>query len=276
MFSWWHSGFLAIHVFAGRTCSLIRSAVHRLKCYSLIQLILLHLLQKQGYIQWIIALCSPWKTLFWTKLEMIFSWITFLLVFVFHKINKRKRELEKKENNCLLSMFYLIYIITTQNWFDWSVFLNVICASCGLGELLHLQNVCCDLLCATQTSAYFIIWAASCENVFFFFGHIRTAKAQLSLRICAVLSGPSLAAKRIIGDYKMYKWRAKARVILCACAGYAFAHVKMHFFAWRAQNICSSVTFYPYSYVINAQHAGEKSADDTFIYLFIFSYFHQK
>ena len=33
------------------------------------------------------------------------------------------------------------------------------------------------------------------------FGHMRTAKAQISLRIRAVWSGPSLSAYRIIGYY---------------------------------------------------------------------------
>ena len=39
-------------------------------------------------------------------------------------------------------------------------------------------------------------------------GHRRTVKAQISLRTCAVWSGPSLSANRIIGYYKMYEWRA--------------------------------------------------------------------
>ena len=53
------------------------------------------------------------------------------------------------------------------------------------------------------------------------FGHMRTAKTQISLRIRAVWSGPSLSANRISGYYKMYEWRAKARMILCACAGWS-------------------------------------------------------
>ena len=39
------------------------------------------------------------------------------------------------------------------------------------------------------------------------FGHIWTAKAQLSLRICAVWSGPSLTINRIIGYHKMFQWK---------------------------------------------------------------------
>ena len=58
------------------------------------------------------------------------------------------------------------------------------------------------------------------------FGHMRTAKAQISLRIRAVWSGPSLSANRLIRYYRMYERRAKARMILCACAGWSeFAHI---------------------------------------------------
>ena len=67
------------------------------------------------------------------------------------------------------------------------------------------------------------------------FGHMRTAKAQISLRIHTVWSGPSLSANRIIGHYKMYEWRAKAWMILCTCAvlsesAYS-AHVQRHIFS---------------------------------------------
>ena len=48
------------------------------------------------------------------------------------------------------------------------------------------------------------------------FGHMRTAKAQISLRICAVLSGPSMSATIIIGYYRMYEWKAKAQMIFRA------------------------------------------------------------
>ena len=40
-----------------------------------------------------------------------------------------------------------------------------------------------------------------------------TAKAQISLRIRAVWSGPLLSANRTIGYYRMYDWRTKARMI---------------------------------------------------------------
>ena len=43
---------------------------------------------------------------------------------------------------------------------------------------------------------------------------------------------PSLSAKRIIGYYRMYEWRAKARMILCVCAVWSdfacFAHIRRY------------------------------------------------
>ena len=41
------------------------------------------------------------------------------------------------------------------------------------------------------------------------FGQLWTAKIQISLRIRADWSGPSLSSNRIIGYYRMYEWRAK-------------------------------------------------------------------
>ena len=61
------------------------------------------------------------------------------------------------------------------------------------------------------------------------FGHIWTAKAQISLHIRAVWSVPSLSAIESL-DTAEYECRAKSRMILCAWAGgfeYAhFAHVQ--------------------------------------------------
>ena len=65
--------------------------------------------------------------------------------------------------------------------------------------------------------------------------HMRTGKAQISLRICAVWSGPSLPDNRIIGFSRKYEWRAKARMILCACSwseSVHFAHVERYILAW--------------------------------------------
>ena len=69
------------------------------------------------------------------------------------------------------------------------------------------------------------------------FRFMRRAKVQISLRIHAVWSRPSMSANRIIGYYRMYEWTAKVRMIHCACEGWSesarFAHVWKHFFAWR-------------------------------------------
>ena len=50
------------------------------------------------------------------------------------------------------------------------------------------------------------------------------------------LTGPTPSASRIIGYYRMYEWREKAWMILCACTGWFisihFAHVRRHFIAW--------------------------------------------
>ena len=66
-----------------------------------------------------------------------------------------------------------------------------------------------------------------------FLGHMRAAKTQINLRIRAILSGHSLSANKIIVYYRMYEWRAKARMILCACAGAPesahFMHVRRQF-----------------------------------------------
>ena len=67
------------------------------------------------------------------------------------------------------------------------------------------------------------------------FWHMRTAKAQTSLRIHAVWSRPSLSADKIIAYYRIYEWRAKARMIVCAYGDRSesvhFAHVRRFFFA---------------------------------------------
>ena len=55
------------------------------------------------------------------------------------------------------------------------------------------------------------------------FGHMWTAEVQISLRISAVWSGPSLSANRIIGYYRMYEWRAKIRMI-GLCDSTCFTH----------------------------------------------------
>ena len=74
---------------------------------------------------------------------------------------------------------------------------------------------------------------------------MRTAKAQISLRICIVWSGPSLPANRIIWYYKIHEWTAKSQMILCACGGLSefahFAHARRHIFARRGPHNVSNV-----------------------------------
>ena len=74
--------------------------------------------------------------------------------------------------------------------------------------------------------------------------HMRTAKAQVSLRIRTVWSWPSLSAHRTIGYYRIYEWRAKARMILCACAGWS----KCAFCAFSKAFEKGIVTRYIFSY----------------------------
>ena len=50
------------------------------------------------------------------------------------------------------------------------------------------------------------------------FGHMRTAKTQLSLRMRTIWSEFSFSAKRLIWNYSMYQLRANARMRLFACA----------------------------------------------------------
>ena len=76
------------------------------------------------------------------------------------------------------------------------------------------------------------------------FGLMRTATAQIRLRIRAVWSGPLLSANRIIGYYRMCQRRVNARMRLCprsAWLEWHFAHARGHVFAWRG----------PYSICVN-------------------------
>ena len=73
------------------------------------------------------------------------------------------------------------------------------------------------------------------------FRHMWTAKAQISLRIRAVWSGPSLSAKRISEYYRMFQWRAKCpdetlrmcRMVciptFCACSKTCFDAANLHY-----------------------------------------------
>ena len=67
------------------------------------------------------------------------------------------------------------------------------------------------------------------------FRHMWTPKAQISLPILAVWSGPLLSTNRTIGHYRMYQWRANAWMRLCTCVGWIWicafcACFKIHFY----------------------------------------------
>ena len=89
------------------------------------------------------------------------------------------------------------------------------------------------------------------------FGHVRTVKAQISLRIRAVWSGPLLSANRIIGYNRTFQWRAITRMKLCACAWWfdwaQFAHAQRHFFAWRGPDEKASFISLKVSYESKCQ-----------------------
>ena len=74
------------------------------------------------------------------------------------------------------------------------------------------------------------------------FGRMRTAKAQISLRIGAGWSGPLLSANRVIGYYRIFQWRANARIRLRKCAEWCesacFTLAQRHFFAWCGPYRC--------------------------------------
>ena len=97
--------------------------------------------------------------------------------------------------------------------------------------------------------------------------HMQSAKAQISLCINAVWSGPSLSANRIIGYYRIYKWRAKAGWYF----GQAQNDLSVHFHEFSKAryrlglggggHIClKDALWFP----LNAKHAGLKFQQTTF------------
>ena len=87
-----------------------------------------------------------------------------------------------------------------------------------------------------------------CKWVFLYVGDQSGTGENVSLGICeqrkprsasqfAVWSRPSLSTARITGYYRMYQWRAKARMRPCAYAVWSesihFVHASRQFFAWR-------------------------------------------
>ena len=82
-----------------------------------------------------------------------------------------------------------------------------------------------------------ITWTAPCKNVS---SSICENERPRSACACAQFDqGLHCPQKRILGYYRLYEWRAKARII-CACAVWSesvyFAHVWRHLFAWRGLN----------------------------------------
>ena len=109
------------------------------------------------------------------------------------------------------------------------------------------------------------------------FGHMWTAKAQISLRGRAGWFGLSLSANRIIGHYRMYKWKAKARMRLCACVGWiwicAFCACSKTRFRWRGLYIVIITKSCLFKYLENFTSKNWKFSDRKLLY---FSYFCSK
>ena len=70
-----------------------------------------------------------------------------------------------------------------------------------------------------------IIWATPFKNVFWY---MWTVKAQISLRICAVWSGPSLSTNRSIGYYRMFLNEKQLPGWDCTWAGWSNLHSLAH------------------------------------------------
>ena len=88
----------------------------------------------------------------------------------------------------------------------------------SIGNFVHtlIQTDQLDILTPLQVAK--VVHRTMPKSIF---GFERTAKAQISLRIRAVWSGPSLSANIIIWYYRIYEWKTKARMIFCACAGWS-------------------------------------------------------
>ena len=68
-----------------------------------------------------------------------------------------------------------------------------------------------------------------------------TAKAQISLHIRAVWSGPSLSAKRLTGHYRMYQWSTNAQMRVEHAweesESVQFVRARRHIFAWGGPDL---------------------------------------
>ena len=124
----------------------------------------------------------------------------------------------------------------------------------------------CEPLCKTKASVQ-REWSTSI--LLFTYGLIVPRHSKTCLRACADSEGPD-----------QYGWRAKALMILCACAVWSesahFAHIRRHFFTWRCpynDSHCvnpfrdTSELFMPY---LIFTILWDNSADDKLMVLFLF------
>ena len=102
------------------------------------------------------------------------------------------------------------------------------------------------------------IWAESCKNLSS--GIYRQKKAQISLRIRAVWSGPLLSFNRITGYYRMFELRAKARndtlrnrgliwiCAFCACSKTFFRLTRLILSGMLHEWYPTKITVYKYAH----------------------------
>ena len=79
------------------------------------------------------------------------------------------------------------------------------------------------------------------------FENMRTAKAQISLGIRTIRSGPSLSANRIIEYYKMYQWRARNEQ---EDVNHIFAHARILFRLMRPKYMDSRGWVQPFFSIV--------------------------
>ena len=99
-------------------------------------------------------------------------------------------------------------------------------------ELFHTVCIVCCIECfprSTESGCHYVMNILSVR-------HENGVENRSCTDRTTPFSRPSLCARRIIGHCRMYEWRAKARMILCACAGWSeYAHLSMFectYFAW--------------------------------------------
>ena len=134
----------------------------------------------------------------------------------------------QKDIDKLASIEIVSIAFTNHQW-------NGVAAAWDFGQRVRLINsisfTCSMLLDISEFNENAHMGLAMQKHVF---GHIRTAKAQISLRIRADWSGLFLSGIRSSLHYRNYQWRANVRMKLCACAGWIwicifYACSKTHF-----------------------------------------------